>query len=159
MKSLKMLVCGLLLAVGCSISFAGTVDDAIKLKNSGVKDEVMVAWAEKTDSTVLTSTDIVALMNAKVPDRVILTLIRKGILVKNQDPVVVQQPVVVSQPQVVVDDPVYYSTPYVYSYGYPSYYSAGRGYYHPSLSFGFNFGGGHSWGGGGHSWGGHGGRR
>src|SRR5690349_7244329 len=52
------------------------IDDTIKLANSGVAEEVIVAWAAKQHTLDVTVKNIVALKDAKVSDKVILALIK-----------------------------------------------------------------------------------
>lgn len=64
------------LTIGASVFAADVVDDAIKLSNSGVSDEVVQAWAEQQHGFSGTAENIIALKDHKVSDRVIVTLMK-----------------------------------------------------------------------------------
>ena len=56
--------------------FAANVDDAIKLTESGVADEIILAWAEAQPAEPITSSDIIRMKDAKVSPKMIVALIR-----------------------------------------------------------------------------------
>jgi hypothetical protein len=138
-------------------AFAAVTDDAIKLAQNGIKDDVIVAWCETQPMTSITAQDVLRLKEGKVPEAAIIALIRtaaahRPIMTAPTAPAApgteyVEAPTattyVAPAPHYVYDSPYYYGYPY--NYGYP-YYGWG-----PSLGFGFNFGGGHF---GGHGFGG-----
>jgi len=68
----------LLAAVMAVPAFAEVVDDAVKMAAGGVSDEVMISWAERQSGHEISAADIVSLKGAKVPDRVIIALIRRS---------------------------------------------------------------------------------
>ena len=56
----------------------GVIDDAVKLTQQGLGEEVLVAWAEHQQVGNLTAAEIVHLKEANVPARAIAALIRAG---------------------------------------------------------------------------------
>ena len=52
------------------------IEDAVKLTNSGIAEEVVVAWASKQHTLDITVKNIVTLKEGKVSDKVILALIK-----------------------------------------------------------------------------------
>jgi hypothetical protein len=165
------------LCVGVPAFADGVVDDAIKLTQQGLGEEVLVAWAEHQQVGNLSAAEIIHLKEANVPARAIAALIRAGAMSQAPNmPAFAQQQQVppqneqFAQPNTVYSSAapdttnyvpassgVYYdsypaSYGYGYGYGYP--YSYG-GYYYPwwyGPGFGLSFG----WGGYG-GWGGRGG--
>jgi hypothetical protein len=61
-----------------SSAYADIVDDAAKLAAGGVSEEVMLAWANDQGNFALTGQDVIALKDAKVPDAVIVALLRRA---------------------------------------------------------------------------------
>ena len=161
--------------------FADTVDDCIKLAQGGVGEEVIVAWAERQNTTSMSATEVLRLKDGKVPDRAIAALLRSGRHIQMQQPMpamqMEQQPMQqeaqqnVAVPRTVSyepsttyveSSPVVYSSygyPYYSSYGYPYYsgYYGGYGYPYYGVGLSFGFGRGY-YGGYGRGWGGYGGR-
>ena len=154
-------ICFLALTVMLALpAFAeGVVNDVIQLTSSNVGEDVIVAWAERSHSTAtLSVNDILRMKDAKVPDKVIATLIRNGalaqaasaaaampIVARNEEGRIVQReaaPVtqttevryVESQPSTTYVTPSY---SYVYSDAYPVYYG---GYYYPRSYYGGYYG-------------------
>jgi hypothetical protein len=166
MRAFKMLA--VLVAV-CLVlpAFAGVVDEAVALAQSGVSEEVQTTWASR-QGAVITAQDIVALRAGGVSSGVIIALIRNsGTRVARETPyratptaaTTYVQPATVTYVDPAPVTYVSYSSPYYYSYPYYGYYPYYSYYpsYRPSFSLGFSFFGGHSGFGGHGSFGGHGG--
>lgn len=144
-------------------AFAAVVDDAVRLATGGVSEEVMLSWAERQSGYEITAADIVAMKDAKVPDRVVVALIKHAGApeiaaaepVERQE-VIRREPVRGVEREVVryVDSTPsveYVSTPgvslvgsYYYPryrsyryYSYPRYYSYSPRYYYPRYYRGY----------------------
>ncbi len=123
--------------------FADVTDDAIKLAQSGVTEDVIVAWCEHQQVTNITAQDVLRMRDGKVPDRAIAAMLRSAS--RQMVPINTNNTEYVAPiTTYVYRQPYYYDYPYYNSYGYPYYRSYGWG---PSIGFGFNFGHGvgHSW--------------
>ncbi|HLX62878.1 MAG TPA: hypothetical protein VKX17_16500 [Planctomycetota bacterium] len=122
---------------------AEVTEDAIKLAQNGVTEDVIVAWCENQNVRNLTAQDVLRMKDGKVPDRAIAALLRTA--ARQTVPLNTNNTEYVATPSTtyVYTSPYYsgYDYPYYYSYGYPYYRS--YGYWGPSLGFGFRFGGGH----------------
>src|ERR1043165_9000721 len=159
MKFTKLSLLALAAVLALPVFAQSVVEDAIRLSQGGVGEEVMIAWAEKQNTGGLAAQDIIHLKEAKVPDRAIAALIRGGTVsmpaqyAAQTDRHVTEVPgtsttyVQPSTSYTYSDDytypasyssyPYYYSSyPYYYSsyypyYGYPyrSYYYGGYPYY------------------------------
>src|SRR4051812_43093117 len=56
---------------------AGLVDDLIVLSRAGISEEVLMAWVDR-HSESLNANDIIALKNANVPDKVVVSILRQA---------------------------------------------------------------------------------
>ncbi|MGD0092749.1 MAG: hypothetical protein ABSE73_22790, partial [Planctomycetota bacterium] len=166
----KLLICFVpLVAVLAGRAFAQTTADIVLLAQKGVGEEVMVAFVEASSSSIqLSADDIVKLKDAKVPDKVIVALLRHRPAARQvaqerpapvdncQAPVVgrpVPEPAVVERERV-VEVPsttyVYDSSPYTYysDWDYPYTYYGGWGYPYGCYGWGREYYGGGRFGGG-----------
>src|SRR5438105_14620712 len=78
MKTTRLSLLALAAVLALPVFAQGVVEDAIRLSQGGVGEEVLVAWAEKQGSQNLTAQDIIRLKEAKVPDRAVAAMIRTG---------------------------------------------------------------------------------
>jgi len=146
---MKSKLCILALAAMAAFAmpvFADVVDDAVMLSQSGVSDDVIVAWSQRQHVGALSAQDILRLRNGKVPDRAITAMIQAS---QTSSTSVNAESVQTTPSTTYYTEPTtyYYSDGYYYpryySYGYPYYYG-GYGYgWGPSFGLSFDFGGGH----------------
>jgi len=149
-----------LLATLALPALAAVSDDAIKMAQNGIQDDVIVAWCEAQQIASITAQDVLRMKEGKVPDRAIIAMIRNA--AANRPVAVATKPLPVENTTTeyvetpsttyVSPPPYYYVDRYPYYYGYPYYGSPYYGYWGPTFGFGFRFGGGH---GGGHGGGSH----
>ncbi|HYG76898.1 MAG TPA: hypothetical protein VEK08_17975, partial [Planctomycetota bacterium] len=121
------------------VALAQDTEEIISLSNSGVSTDVMIAFVENSESSFqLTAEDIRRLREAKVPDAVIVKMLRhrgagentiitrNGVVAREPQRIVTRERVVeVPERTVVYTSPTYVS-PVVYAgyYSYPRYYSS-----------------------------------
>jgi hypothetical protein len=156
----KLIVIAALFALALTGSaFSQTADEVILLTQKGVGEDVLVAFVEASQAPVaLSVADIAKLKDAKVPDKVIVTMLHRQPADRvsvasraaqqteskyqarsdNSQASVEYQPA----PQRVVEVPsaTYVYSGYPYSYGSSYYYPGYYPYYYPSVSLGFGFG-------------------
>jgi hypothetical protein len=124
---------------------ASTMDDVIALNQKNVGEDVLLAMVDKDRSRyALGASDIVRLKDARVPEKVILAMIRhRGTEIARVEQSAPAERVVVQSTPTVVQSPpaVVYANPPVYTtvypsvvYGYPYY----RPYWGPYFGFGYH---------------------
>src|SRR5512142_1580554 len=135
-----------------AVQTRNVVDDVIKMSKSGVAEETILDFVNKSGRYDVTADDVIAMSEANVPRNVIRAVVKHADTSApgSRDRARDRQTVIVSPSYAYVAPYGYW--PY-YGYGYDPYWYG----YGPSISLGFGFGG--FYGGRGHWGGGHGGFR
>jgi hypothetical protein len=139
-------------------ALAPNTAEVVKLSQSGMSDDVVIAYVKNSQTSYnLSADDILALKNSGVSSPVVATMLIHDTALKSKTTVapvavaappaapVVQTPPPAPQPDVVVVPPPVTVVPAPAYYYYDDdywYYSGGRWVVRPSISLGFRFGGG-----------------
>jgi hypothetical protein len=125
------------------------VDDVIRMYKSGVPEDAIIQFMQKTDGRFeVTADDLIALADAKVPRTIIKAVLDESDVRNGRDHVRDTRTVVVERPVYrSYYDPWYYDP---FWYGPRFSFDIGLGFYQPFYGgfYGYRGWGGHGWGGG-----------